>query len=356
MRVVLIGALLVGACGPASTTTATPTPSSDRSASLAPSPLATQSSSIANRTFVVDPSAHWPVVLYEGDGGIVRQRTEAGALELARPCGEVAQLEARPVGLLAWCTTATIDSEDLRLITIPDGRVTTVLASNALRAWPADISPDGRSVAMYRLGDCPMPAPVCQTRLVLIDLANHTERELLPSGYHLGSTLEWTALGLTFFQPECADAGCVGEVDRRGTFVWDGSGFKRWSELRFVASAGSWTLLERVRSLSDSSDQRAAVIRGPQGEQTLSAGHALAITASGEALVWAPGPQLLMQFAPDGHVLWQARIEGTVLKMIGPDAFLAASPTSKIEIYDVKRMVRFTPSPVVSWIVAGVAR
>ena len=59
-----------------------------------------------------------------------------------------------------------------------------------------------------------------------------------------------------------------------------GSAFKRWSELRFVASAGSWTLLERVRSLSDSSDQRAAVIRGPQGEQTLSAGHALGITAT----------------------------------------------------------------------------
>jgi hypothetical protein len=296
------------------------------------------------------------VILYEADGAIVRQRTEAGAKEIARPCGEVAQLEARPAGLLAWCTTATIDSEDLRLVAIPDGRVTTVLASDALRAWPADVSPDGRSVAMYRLGDCPMPAPVCQTRLVLIDLANHTERELLPSGYHLGSTLEWTALGLTFFQPECAEAGCVGEVDRRGTFVWDGSAFKRWSELRFVASAGSWTLLERVRSLSDSSDQRAAVIRGPQGEQTLSAGHALAITATGEALVWVPGPQLLMRFAPDGHVLWQASFDGTVLKMIGPDAFLAASPTSKIEIYDVKRMLRFTPAPVVSWIVAGVAR
>jgi hypothetical protein len=355
---VLAGALLLGACATPSSTAQAPPLSSATSASFAatPSPLASQTSSITTRTFAVDPVTEWPVILYEADGAIVRQRTEAGAKEIARPCGEVAQLEARPAGLLAWCTTATIDSEDLRLVAIPDGRVTTVLASNALRAWPADVSPDGRSVAMYRLGDCPMPAPVCQTRIVLIDLADHTERELLPSGYHLGSTLEWTALGLTFFQPECAESGCVSDVDRRGTFVWDGSAFKRWSDLRFVASAGSWTLLERVRSLSDRSDQRAAVIRGPQGERTLSAGHALAITATGEALVWVPGPQLLMRFASDGHVLWQASIDGTVLKMIGPDAFLAASPASKIEIYDVKRMLRFTPAPVVSWIVAGVAR
>ena len=353
MRGVLVAAVILSACAaPQPESLASPSPSEPAMLSLAPT--TSQTATVA--TFTVDPTALWPVVLYEADGGILRQRTEAGAKELARPCGELARLEARPAGLLAWCATATIDSEDLRLVAIPDGRVTTVLASDALRAWPADISPDGRAVAMYRLGDCPMPAPVCQTRLVLVDLANHTERELLPSGYHLGSTLEWTALGLTFFQPQCAEAGCMSDVDRRGTFVWDGSAFKRWSELRFVASAGSWTLLERVRSLSDSSDQRAAVIRGPQGEQTLSAGHALAITATGEALVWVPGPQLLMRFAPDGHVLWQASFDGTVLKMIGPDAFLAASPTSKIEIYDVKRMLRFTPAPVVSWIVAGVAR
>jgi hypothetical protein len=353
MRGLVLAAVVLSACiAPSPDSLATPIPSG----SPPPSPPLTASPTTPVATFAGDPSAQWPVVLYEGDGGIVRQRTEAGTKELARPCGEVLKLEARPAGLLAWCSTATLDSTDLRLITIPSGRVTTVLASGALRSWPADTSPDGRSVAMYRVGDCPMPAPVCQTRLVLIDLATKTARELLPSGYHLGSTLEWTALGLTFFQPECAEGGCVGEVDRRGTFVWDGSAFKRWSELRFVASAGNWTLLERVRSLSDRSDQRAAVVRGPQGERTLSAGHALAITATGDTLVWVPDPQLLMRFAPDGHVLWQANFDGTVLEMIGPDAVLAASPSGKIEIYDVKRMLRFTPSPAVSRIVAGVIR
>lgn len=168
--------------------------------------------------------------------------------------------------------------------------------------------------------------------------------------------LEWTALGLTFFQPECAEAGCVSEVDKRGTFVWNGTAFKRWGDLRFVASAGSWTLLERVRSLSDRSDQRAVVIRGPQGEQTLSAGHALAICDNGETLLWIPGPGLLMRFAPDGRVLWQAALEGTIVKMIGSNAFLAASPAGRLELYDVKRMLRFAPTTPIPYVVAGVVR
>jgi hypothetical protein len=299
-------------------------------------------------------SAPWPVVLYEGEGFIVRQRTESTTKELARPCGPVVRLEPGPAGLLAWCSNAPADTNELRLISLPDGRVT-VIASGTLPAnWPAAVSPDGRLAAAFRLGDCPMPAPVCQTRAVLVDLTSKAEREIVPSGYHLGSTLEWTALGLTFFQPECAEAGCVGDADKRGTFVWDGSAFTRWGDLRFVASAGSWTLLERLRSFSDRSDPRAVVVRGPNGERTVSAGHALSISDTGDVLVWGSGS--LIRFASDGRILWQASLDGTVLSMVGTDVVLAASATGKIEIYDLKRMLRFAPTAPINYVVAGVAR
>jgi len=359
MRAVLLGALLLAACVPPTSTPATPTPSLPVPSSVAPTSVATPSA-VPTSTFADGGSAPWPVVLYEGGGFIVSRRTESASNEVARPCGPVSRLEARPAGLLAWCGTASLDSEDLRLISIPDGRVT-VLPSGVMPSWPADLSPDARSVAAFRKGDCVSPAPVCQTRAVLIDVASKTERELLPGGYHLGATLEWTTLGLTLFQPECADAGCAGFGDKGGTFVWDGSAFKRWSDLRFVASSGDWTLLERLRSFSDPSDPRAVVVRGPQGEKALSAGHALAIATTGETLVWRPGAPLeqrgmLIRLAPDGRVLWQAELVGTVMKMIGPDAFLATSPTNKIEIYDLKRMLRFAPTTPIPYAVTAVVR
>jgi len=247
------------------------------------------------------------------------------------------KLETRPAGLLASCR-ASSESAELRLISIPDGRVI-FLASGIHSSWNADVSPDGRSVAAFRGGACPPGPPVCQTHAVLIDVASKSERELLPSGYHLGATLEWNVLGLTLFQPECAEAGCAGPGDKSGTFVWDGSAFKKWSDLRFVAKSGDWTLLERLTSFRR--EPRAVVIRGPQGESELSAGHALTISDTGETLVWIPGSRLLARLAPDGRVLWRAAFDGEVMKMIGADALLAWSPTNTLDLYDLKRMLRF---------------
>ena len=297
-------------------------------------------------------------MVYEGEGFIVRERTESATKELARPCGPVVRLEAGPAGLLAWCNNAPADTNELRLISLPDGRVT-VLASGTVPSWSAAVSPDGRSAAAFRMGSCEALAPVCQTRAVLIDVASKTEREVVPSGYHLGSTLEWNSLGLTFFQPECAEAGCAGIGDKGGTFVWDGAALKRWSDLRFVAKSGDWTLLEKLRSFGQ--EPRTAIVRGPQGDKALSAGHALAIASNGEMLVWRPDGSFsqrgaLLRLAPDGRVLWQAELVGSVLKMIGPDALLAATPENKIELYDLKRMLRFAPTTPIGHVVAGVAR
>jgi hypothetical protein len=336
MRALLIGAVLVGACTTPPSVAGTPTPSSPFSVSFGASPTFVAGTpsppSIAN--FAEDQTAQWPVVLYEWDGSVIRQRTESANTEIARPCAGVRRLEARPAGLLAWCHDASSDLADLVLISIPDGRVTP-LASGIRASWSADISPDGRSVAAFRTALCLPGPPVCQTRAVLIDVASKTEREIVPSGYPLGATLEWTALGLTFFQPECAEAGCAGTGDKGGTFVWDGTAFKRWSELRFVAKSGDWTLLERMRSFGQ--EPRTVIARGPQGEMSLSAGHALSISDKGEALVYVPGERLV-RFGPDGKVLWQASFTPVLLKILGPDALLAVSPTGTPEMYDTKRV------------------
>jgi len=340
-------------------TTVTPTPSSAVSPSFGATPTFVASqTAVPTATFADGTSASWPVMLYEGEGFIVSQRTESAKTELARPCGPVSRLEARPAGLLVWCNVGQSDFAELRLISIPDGRVT-VLASSTRASWPADVSPDGRSVAAFRPGECVPGPPVCQTRAVLIDVASKTEREIIPSGYPLGATLEWNALGLTLFQPECAEAACAGPSDRSGTFIWDGSAFKKWSDLRFVATSGAWTLLEQLHAFYVG--PRAVIVRGPQGEKALSAGHALAITSNGETLVWRPGDSLaqrgmLLRLTPDGRVLWQAELVGSVLRMIGPDALLASSPSNKIEIYDLKRMLRFAPTTPINYVVAGVAR
>jgi hypothetical protein len=351
MRALLLGALLLVGCVPPPAAVVTPTPSPPVNASFGASPTfvaRTAPPSIAS--FADGQTAQWPVVLYEWDGSLIRQRTESANNGIARPCAGVRRLEARPAGLLAWCHDASSDLADLVLISIPDGRVTP-LATGTRASWPADVSPDGRSVAAFRAGECVPGPPVCQTRAVVIDVASKTEREIIPSGYPLGATLEWTALGLTFFQPECAEAGCAGTGDKGGTFVWDGTAFKRWSELRFVAKSGDWTLLERMRSFGQ--DPRTVIIRGPQGEMDLSAGHALSISEKGEALVWMPGERLV-RFGPDGKVLWQANFTPVLLKTLGPDALLAVSPTGTPEMYDVKRVLRFR-LPTGS-LVAGVPR
>jgi hypothetical protein len=356
MRALVIGAVLFGACTTSPSSAVTPTPSSAPTVTFAAtSTPAVTRTTFPTPTFVVEATAQWPVLLYEGEGFIVSQRTESAKREVARPCGPISRLEARPAGILVWCSSSP-EAAELRLVSVPDGRVTVLASAIQPWSWPADISPDGRSVAAFRRGSCAGPAPVCQARAVLIDVTTKSEREILSSGYPLGATLQWTALGLTLFQPECAEAGCAGIGEKGGTFVWDGTEFKRWSDLRFVARSGDWTLLERLRSLSDRSDPRTVIVRGPQGEKELSAGRALAISESGETLVWMPGAEQLMRFAPDGRVLWQASFPGEVLKVIGTDVLIGAPTSGNVELYDLRRMLRFVPTTPIPSAVAGVAR
>lgn len=355
MRLLLAVTLLLSACvQPAVRVDKTATPSATTSASAAGSP--TPFPTASPLTFATAASATaWPgLALYEAEGGQIRERTAAGTRNITRPCSQVTRLSVHPLGLLAACRGTSSD-EELRLVSPASGR-SSVLMSGAflLNSWPAALSPDGRSVAAFRRGNCDGPAPVCQTRAVLVDVVTGTEHEILPGGYHLGARIGWTALGLTLFQPECAEAGCAGMGDKGGTFVWDGAAFKRWSELRFVASAGSWTLLERLRSFGDRSSPRSVIVHGPQGNVALNAqandSRAIAMNDLGEALVWRVDPDpiaqrgSLLRFGPDGTVRWEANLVGTVLDSVGMDVLLVASPTNAIELYDLKRMLRFETS------------
>jgi hypothetical protein len=356
MRLILTVTLLLSACvQPDVRVDKTGTPTGTASSSVAGSPTPSPTASplaFANAAL----GTAWPgIVLYEAEGGQIRERTAAGSKDIARPCGQVQRLAAHPLGLLAECRGGPDVGEDLRLVSLGTGRASLLVSGTFLRnSWPAALSPDGRSVAAFRLGNCDGPAPVCQTRVVLVDVGTGTEREILPGGHHLGARISWTPLGLTLFQPECAEAGCAGTGDKGGTFVWDGAAFKRWSDLRFVASAGSWTLLERLTSFGDYSTPRSVIVRGPQGDVALNAqardSRALAINDLGEALVWRVDPDpiaqrgSLLRFGPDGTVRWQANLVGTVLDTVGMDVVLVASPTSAIELYDLKRLLRFETS------------
>jgi hypothetical protein len=64
----------------------------------------------------------------------------------------------------------------------------------------------------------------------------------------------------------------------------------------------------------------------------------------------------LMRFAPDGRVLWQASFPGEVLKVVGTDVLIGAPTSGNVELYDLRRMLRFAPTTPIPSAVAGIAR
>lgn len=279
--------VLITACGrfPSATATSPATPSP--ATTLASAGLATRSPSASDRGFRSGTSNEWPAVdVYVVDGSGIAHRHGAGDETVVGPvCSSPERVTStwNARNALVACGVLPHQEELYRLVPRPQ-RVLT----GAMESWTADMSPDGTLSVGFEVGPCVSPAPVCQEHVVLVDVASGARRVILPDGYHLGATVGWTALGLTFFQPECAEAGCSG-VENAGTFVWDGKRFVRRSELRFIAKNGPWELYEKLRAFFIN-EPRQVVRRGPDGDVVLTppgaAEHALAIDATGRVLAW----------------------------------------------------------------------
>jgi hypothetical protein len=358
-RVAALLLVAAAACGPrdvplaASTPSATPnataaiTPSSSPAPTSSSDPMPTSDPSRV--TFNEDATAAAPPVdiWATSYSNIVRHWSGGTLKEIALRCREANKIITDPRdGAIVTC------EDDINSITsyrVTDAGI--VALAELGSGYPLAVAPDRTQMVVWRRGDCPSPAPVCDARFMLRELASGAERVLLPNGYYLGASIGWTPLGLTYVQPECAEAGCAGGGDKGGTFVWDGTTFVRHSPLRLVAAAGQFRLYER--GTASSRADASLVLIGPGGAVDLTpAGQherGLSVNAVGEVTA-VRGEQVdhaLVRYDAAGKVIWTAlladgsqgtRVAGeryvvtTVYNMLGVPVF---------HIYDLTRTLRF---------------
>ena len=357
MRRTLIAAILCGAACSAPPVAVSPSvaPTPAVSSTLSPSAAPSQRPGFADAS----PNADWPAVaLYTvTSDGIAHKVSRAATTDLGRVCdGRALGVLARPDGaaILVRCIAPVTDEEMLTILDVASGRVTHLVARPVF-AFPVAWSPDGLSVAFFKLGDCPMPAPVCQTRAVIEDVATGAEREILPSDYHLSTELRWDSDGLRMFQPECGDAGCF-PPDRVGTFRWDGVRFNKISDLRLVATDGvRFSLYERVRSRTDPSAIRNVILRDGQTERNLTTvgpvEYAIDLFFAGHALAWREGSSgraegMLREYDAMGQIVWdrEAKLDPpstTHLDDAVVSGILEGPSSMSAYIYDLRRAIRF---------------
>ena len=172
MRATLVSAIaLIAACTPpAVVVSPSVAPSFDASSvpTRSPTPSA---AGIAD----APPGADWPaVVVYTvTNDGVAHKVSRAGTTDVGRVCegpGALGMLaRADGAAFLVRCIGSSTDEDALAILDVASGRVTH-LGAHPMSSFSLAWSPDGRSVAFFKLGDCPMPAPVCQTRAVIADL------------------------------------------------------------------------------------------------------------------------------------------------------------------------------------------
>lgn len=354
-------AFVAAACGaPPVATSPTPSATASRPATaastptIAPTATATPSPAPSSTPGGFRPGAlgEWPAVdvyALENDGNAHRYN-EKGDVVVGRVCDQPRRASVAGDGrtVLGWCAGSGMDLEDMYRLTPRPQRV----VSGVLTSWPADLSPDGRQAVAFEMGTCEPTAPVCQTRAVLLDLAAGTKREILPSNYYLGSRLGWTTLGLTHFQPQCAEAGCVGIVgDRDGTWVWDGARFVKKTSLRFVARNGTWELYEKLRSFSDRTQPPRQVIRRGTGGDTVVTPsdqneRALAIGSDGSVLAWRTSGEggTVVRYDAGLRPVWSGDVTGVVIGVAGTSYFITldyATPNEVVRLYDAGRGLVF---------------
>lgn len=360
MRLLVIVAVLTLACGTrtgalsggvdATTPSHTPVATVVVTAPVAkPTPTPAPTPDPADRVFAADPNAFPPEldIWATSWSNVVRHWSAGTVKEIAFPCREANAISSDPRGgAIVACGDA--GAGVVATYRITDGGSAPFL-SDLWNISPLAISPDGRQAVVARRGACLGPAPVCDYRYLLRDLASAKEQVLLPNGYYLGATIGWTALGLTYIQPGCAEAGCSGIGDKGGTFVWDGSVFKRQSALRFVAAAGAYRVYERGQQ-SNRADA-SVVLSGPSGDVNITPDgeheRALSVSANGEVLV-AGGDHIdrgVTRYDATGKVIWHAAMDGDGIRAYG-DRYVAAPFYSAMgipvfRVYDLTRGLRF---------------
>ena len=235
------------ACGPAAAPVASGSPVAAATPSTSARPTASQSPSTTPLA-----TADLPILIGTTDGHLRRLRGDTWQ-SVAAPCAPdpVNRMSISGDGtiVVVQCFRRAGTGSGL------DEMVTFAYETrtSAIRPLPPmhtnGIGPlafDGGVVVAQRRGDCPMPAPVCQTKWSFLDTRSGAWTELLPSDYWLDTELRWPLTGLVYYRPICASAGCVDE-DKAGTFAFDGSTWRKISPDRLVDSdpgRNAW-LLER---------------------------------------------------------------------------------------------------------------
>jgi hypothetical protein len=263
---VVVLAIVATTCGPIGEA---PAPTS---AAPSSSPIASRSASVSAETFPDLPllAGASDGTLRRYDGG--RWSVEASVCPAqAAGSNSITALRLSADGRWAFmqCSTppspsANADDRTAAVYDLKGRTVRVISGTSAIGIGP--INADGTTLVAGQRGDCPMPAPVCQSKWALIDVVTGIARPLLPSGYWLGIEFRWTPLGLSYFLPTCAEAGCT---DKAGTYLWDGTRWSKYADERLVeADARSHVVLERLRSFSQP-NPRAVVERTAAGDRLL---------------------------------------------------------------------------------------
>lgn len=292
--------LLVACSGPASQLNGAVSPSPTPPTTVAATPIVSASPSPAVVAF---PDA--PIIVGTSEGELRRARGATWEL-VAKPCpaggpgtNAISSLQVAADGItaLVQCAAAAGSGGDpgagpVVLVDLGTGRVRPGPAvSRSARIGP--MSPDGKQAVIGEMGDCPSPAPVCQSKHALVDLETATTRQLLPSDYYLGLEMRWTSFGLTYFQPECASAGCSGTGDRGGSFRWSGTGWTKFSTDRLIDTTATQALYERRKSLTAGPAGTKVVERVGGTDRVLTPPHVDAELApaliDGRIYAWRPG-------------------------------------------------------------------
>jgi hypothetical protein len=177
------------------------------------------------------------------------------------------------------------------LIDFATGTVSPLPGVRALEAaWVPPAG--GKEYIVYtEIGACPMPAPICKTRLVQRDLAT-TASTTIDERYGVGSDLRLTLEGVSLWRP-LNNSSFVRPASEAGTWVLRGTTLSRLSEHRLIDGGKGRHLLESEPGGTCPYGCTYIVYRTQQEQRLTPAGvldeRAIAMLEDGRAVAFRPG-------------------------------------------------------------------